>query len=156
MYMGLHFLSVYFSSVYIHSWIQLSVFLHRYMEIDLQFFRLLEALDELIHSEAVARRLLVQDELLARPRPLYHMVSDVHTDLWSRHRAQKNQYGVRNGRRVVAGHVFVRRNAPWWCDDTCYYCLSDHIVCRDHEFVLHGRDAIRRYVENATQFDLWL
>lgn len=122
---------------------------------DPDLFALLDALDGVMQAERLARRAMEWDEALARPKQAIHLPRAVHDDLWARHRPEKNRYGTRNGRRVVVAHVFVRRDAPWWCDTDCHYCLCEGVLCRDHEFELRGRDGIRRYVDNAMYYDLW-
>lgn len=122
---------------------------------DPELFALLDALDGVMDAEQLARRALQWDEALARPRKAIHLPRAVHDDLWVRHRAEKNRYETRNGRRVVVAHVFARRDAPYNCDDWCHYCMCEDTVCNRHEFELRGRDAVRRYVDNAMYHDLW-
>lgn len=122
---------------------------------DADLWSLLDALDGIIDAEKLARRALEWDESVARPRKALYPSADVHADLWARHRADKNEYGVRDGRKVVLGHVFVRRDAPYDCGDRCHFCMCDTVICRHHEFVLRGKPAIRKYVTDAMYYDLW-
>lgn len=126
------------------------------MELELEFFDLLDRLDRLVEQEQRVRRGIEWDESSGRPKfPLYSR-KDVHSDLWLRHKPEKNGYAQRNGRRVVSKHVFTRRDAPWWADDGCHYCMCNDTVCHEHEFVLNDRRDINAYVDDAVYHDLWL
>lgn len=115
----------------------------------------LDAVDDLIEAEARARRSLEWDETAKRPRRALHRRGYVDKYLWTRHRPEKNQYEVRNGRRVVSVRVFVQRGQDINSDQYCHYCMCDDIVCRTHEFSLRGRAGVDRYMDDAVYYDYW-
>lgn len=122
---------------------------------DSELWSLLDALDGVMEAERLARRSLEWDAAMLRPKLALHTARDVHADLWARHRPHKNRYAVRDGRRVLLAHTFVRRNVPAESDEWCHYCMCDGVTCRVHEFELYGKDGVRRYVDNARYYDLW-
>lgn len=71
------------------------------------------------------------------------------TSLWARHVPDKNLYDcTKTGRPVVIRRVFQREKAPMWTFYQCERCVSLYSVCRRHQFVLHGEDGVRHYVES--------
>ena len=70
------------------------------------------------------------------------------TNLWARHIPDKNRYDyTKAGRPIVVRRVFQKEKAPLWAYYHCQRCVDNSTVCRKHQFVLYGEDAVRHYVE---------
>ena len=62
-------------------------------------------------------------------------------DLFKRHVPEKRKLGK----------VFRQFDDTHWSWNNCHFCLTESVVCKEHEFVFHNKKQLNSYVGAAVE-----